>query len=67
MRSFGKNPCTGGWNLKPRTPSSAISAARLATPRLPLCGSMLANGISMSALLARDRGDLLVRHARLRR
>ena len=50
MRSFGKKPCTLGWNLKPRTPWSAISRRASSTPRLPLCGSMLANGMSTSAL-----------------
>ena len=49
MRSSGKNACTFGWNLKPRTPCSAISRFASSTPRRPLCGSMLANGISTSA------------------
>ncbi len=49
MRSFGKKPCTLGWNLKPRTPCSAIRRRASSTPRRPLCGSMLANGIRTSA------------------
>ena len=50
MRSFGKKPCTLGWNLKPRTPWSAIRRRASSTPRRPLCGSMLANGMSTSEL-----------------
>ena len=48
MRSFGKKPCAFGWNLKPRTPWSAIRRRASSTPRFPLCGSIDANGISTS-------------------
>ena len=44
MRSFGKNSCTDGWNLKPRTLCSRISRFAIATPSAPRCGLTLANG-----------------------
>ena len=52
MRSFGKKPCTVGWNLKPRIPCSAMSRRASRTPISPLWGSMLANGIMTSGFSA---------------
>ena len=65
MRSFGKNPCTLGWNLKPRTPCSAIRRRASSTPRLPLVRVDARERDQDVGVRARDLGDLLVRDARL--
>ena len=51
-RSFGKKACMFGWNLKPRTPWSAIRRRACSTPARPRAGSIDANGMSTSALAA---------------